>query len=350
MGSGMRWSRVCVEAIGYELPSERVTTTALEASMGAVYRALHLEPGQVEALTGIHERRVWPAGTSMADAGALAAKKAMDLAGVTGSDLGAVIYAGVCRDNLEPSTACAVADAIGAGGDVVIFDVSNACLGVMNGMVELANRIELGQVRAGIVVSTESSREIVESSIARMVAEPTMDRYRLGLATLTGGSGAVAVVLTDIESSFSERRLVGGAAVAAPEFHRICRWGPVRGLLGETSNVMDTDASAVLEHGVALGRVTWGRLLEATGWRPGDVDRVICHQVGSAHRSEVLTALGIDVARDFSTFGTLGNIGTVSVPITAALAHEAGFLRKGDRVAMLGIGSGLNCLMLGVQW
>jgi len=113
---------------------------------------------------------------------------------------------------------------------------------------------------------------------------------------------------------------------------------------------MDTDASAVLEHGVTLGRATWERLLAATGWKGGDVDRVVCHQVGAAHRDHVLEAIGVDATRDFSTFETLGNIGTVSVPITAALAHEAGFLKKGDRVALLGIGSGLNCLMLGVQW
>ncbi len=346
----MRWKSVSLESIAYELPDERVSTASLESRMTAVHEALHLGGGQVEALTGIRERRVWPPGPSMAECGVRAAVKALDEAGLTGVDLGAVVYAGVCRDNLEPATACAVADGVGARGDVLVFDISNACLGVLNGMVEVANRIELGQIRAGLVVSAESSREIVESSLARMSAEPTMERYRLGLATLTGGSGAVAVVLTHAESSFVERRLVAAASLAAPQYHRICRWGPPRGLLGEAANIMDTDASAVLEHGVTLGRATWARLLEATGWRAGDVDRVICHQVGAAHRKEVLAALGIDPARDYSTFETLGNIGTVSVPITAALAGEAGFLRKGDRVALLGIGSGLNCLMLGVEW
>ena len=58
----------------------------------------------------------------------------------------------------------------------------------------------------------------------------------------------------------------------------------------------------------------------------------------------------IPVSRDFSTFEHLGNIGTVSLPLTAALAEERGFLTPGDRVALLGIGSGLNCLMLGVEW
>ena len=110
-----------------------------------------------------------------------------------------------------------MAEAIGTGPDALVFDVSNACLGVLNGMVELANRIELGQIRAGIVVSAESSREIVDSSIARMNADPTLERYRLGLATLTGGSGAVAVVLTATDFSDPAANGVGRIPTVATD-------------------------------------------------------------------------------------------------------------------------------------
>jgi 3-oxoacyl-[acyl-carrier-protein] synthase-3 len=346
----VKWAKVCVEAIAYALPDEIISTAALESRLSPLYGALHLDRGQIETLTGIRERRQWPAFSKMGDCAALAAKKALAQSGVPASELGAVVYAGVCRDNLEPATACVVAEAIGTGPDALVFDVSNACLGVLNGMVEVANRIELGQMRAGLIVAAESSREIVDSTIARLNADPTLERYRLGLATMTGGSGAVAVVLTEVGFSDSEHRLVAAAAQSAPQHHRICRWGPAKGLLGETPNVMDTDASAVLEHGVELGERTWKRFLDTSGWRAEDVDRVICHQVGSGHRREVLSTLGIDETRDFSTFETLGNMGTVSVPVTAARAAEAGFLRPGDRVALLGIGSGLNCLMMGIQW
>ena len=346
----MRWNKVCLETIAYVLPDEVVATATLEARLAPMYAALNLEGGQVAALTGIDQRRMWPANPVMSECAAQAGKKALEASGVPAEDLGAVIYAGVCRDNLEPATACAVAEALGTGPDTLVFDVSNACLGVLNGMVEIANRIELGQIRAGIVVSAESSRAIVESTIARMNADPTLERYRLGLATLTGGSGAVAVVLTEAGYSDSEHRLVAGTALSAPQHHRICRWGPARGLLGETPNLMDTDASQVLAHGVELGEQTWAKFLKTTGWRAEEVDRVITHQVGAGHRREVLTRFGIDEARDFSTFATLGNIGTVSVPLTAARAAEACFLRAGDRVGLLGIGSGLNCLMLGAQW
>jgi len=72
--------------------------------------------------------------------------------------------------------------------------------------------------------------------------------------------------------------------------------------------------------------------------------------VGATHQRNILDAIGIDASQDFTTFKFLGNIGTVSLPITAAIAAEREFLTAGDLVGFLGIGSGLNCLMLGVEW
>ena len=106
----MRWENACIEAVACELPEERVSSAELESRLSPLYEALHLAPGQVESLTGIRERRWWPVGTSMADCAARAARTALGRSGIAASDLGAVLYAGVCRDNLEPATACAVAE------------------------------------------------------------------------------------------------------------------------------------------------------------------------------------------------------------------------------------------------
>ena len=113
---------------------------------------------------------------------------------------------------------------------------------------------------------------------------------------------------------------------------------------------MRTDATAVLKNGVELARGTWKSFLTTLGWAPQNVDKVICHQVGGPHRAAVLKAFDVSEEKDYSTYEHLGNIGTVSLPLTAALADERGFLNPGDKVGFLGIGSGLNCLMLGWEW
>jgi acyl-CoA:acyl-CoA alkyltransferase len=95
---------------------------------------------------------------------------------------------------------------------------------------------------------------------------------------------------------------------------------------------------------------TFERFLAAAGWEPDDINRTFCHQVGAAHRKLMLDSLGLDPANDFATLETLGNTGAAALPVTMALGIEQGRLRKGDRVAMLGIGSGINCQMLAVEW
>ena len=350
----MKYSKVYLEAFGYELAPVVVSSTELEARLGPVYEALHLSAGQLEALTGIAERRWWEEGFRLSEGAVLAARRALAAAEVRADQVGTLIYGGVCREYFEPATACRVASELGISPEATVYDISNACLGVLNGIIEVANRIELGQIRCGLVVSSETAREINDIMIERMCQERSMDCFKLSVATLTGGSGAVAVLLSD--GSFSRerrRRLLGGVTRTAPEHHGLCRWGiealrpldPHRFL-----QFTSTDSAAVLTHGVELGIRTWQAFLRKLGWVKDQIDKVICHQVGSAHRDTILRSLGISLEKDFSTFPYLGNIGTVSLPLTAALAEDREILRPGDRVAFLGIGSGLTCLMLGVDW
>jgi 3-oxoacyl-[acyl-carrier-protein] synthase-3 len=330
-----------LEAFGYELASNVVTSSELEKHVEPVYNALRFPLGQLEALTGIRERRWWDQGFRLGDGAAKAGKKALSRTGIKASDLGVLVYAGVCRDGSEPATACSVAAALGVGRDCAVYDISNACLGVLSGIVDVANRIELGQIKAGLIVSCESAREINESMIASMVAKPTMEHFKLSIATLTGGSGAIAVLLTDGSFGNEGHRLIGGTTQSASQHWDLCRW---------ERDFMRTDATAVLKNGVELARGTWTSFLTTLGWTAQQVDKVICHQVGGPHRTAVLKAFDVSEDKDFSTYEYLGNIGTVSLPLTAALADERGFLNKGDKVGFLGIGSGLNCLMLGWEW
>lgn len=399
----MNYSQVQISTLGYELPPVVVTSEELESRLAPMYKSLRIEPGQLESLTGIAERRWWEPGYTLTEGAAAAARKAIEKSNVRPQDVEVLIYAGVCRENFEPATACAVADTLGISPDAHVYDLSNACLGVLNGIIDIANRIELGQIHAGMVVSCESAREINEVTIDRMLETPSMDVYSQSLATLTGGSGAAAVLLTD--GSFDEekrRRLVGAVTRAAPEHHRLCRWGitlspvenvkllfspeklkatidqlmdpetipavvkelmtseklpsalarlmPSERLPAALTQVMSTDSVAVLKHGVELAVYTWATFLHKMGWAREEIDKVICHQVGTGHRDTILKELGIPPEKDYSSFRHLGNMGTVSVPLTAALADGREFLRPGDNVGFLGIGSGLNCLMLGWEW
>jgi len=114
--------------------------------------------------------------------------------------------------------------------------------------------------------------------------------------------------------------------------------------------LMETDSEELLLQGLATGAATFADFLEATDWSPGEIDKSICHQVGSTHQRQMLEAIGLPLARDYATYPWLGNTGSVALPVTLALAVERGFIGEQEQVALLGIGSGINSLMIGVDW
>ena len=346
----MKYSKVYIESFGYELAPNVVSSADIEKRLEPLYETLHFQKGQLEALTGIHERRFWDPGFKMSQGAILAGQKAIENADISSDDIGMLIYGGVCRENLEPATACAVADGLGLAPTAMVYDVSNACLGIMNGMVEIANAIELGHIRAGLVLSCESARQIVDLSINRMLEKGDMDTFKKCVATLTGGSGAVAVLLADESVSKQGHRLLGGVTRNATRHHGLCTWGPDTGIPASGLHFMQTDSVGVLENGVTLGIETFNAFRNKMAWTVDQPDKIICHQVGATHQSNILNAIGISKEQDFTTFKYLGNIGTVSLPITLAIAAQRGFLEPYDLVGLLGIGSGLNCLMLGAKW
>jgi 3-oxoacyl-[acyl-carrier-protein] synthase III len=353
----MQYARVFIDDISYQLAPRVISSEQLERRLEPVYKALHIPKGQLKAFTGIEERRWWNDGFRYADGAIAAAQKCLSKTNFDIQDIGAIIYTGVCREGYEPATACRVAAELGANNNTVIHDVSNACLGAMNGIIDVANRIELGQIKAGLVVSCESAHSIVESSIQTLLNNPTMAIFADTLATLTGGSGATAILITD--GSFSNQQgyqalkqhklLTVTSRTSAVDFD-ICNWGIQPVSPGLFKEVMTTNATLLLKQGMRLGNLTWKNFLSESGWEKSDVDKLICHQIGSVNRKHVLEQLDISEEQDFITFPTLGNMGTVSLPVTAAIATEQGFLKKNDKVSFLGIGSGLSCIMMGLEW
>lgn len=349
----MLYDKVCVESFGYELPENVVTSLSLEERLTPIYNRLNLSYGRLEMITGIRERRLWADGITPSQASVRAAEKAISKSGVKREDIGCLLHTSVSRDFLEPATATVVHDSLGLPPTSTIFDISNACLGFINGMVTLANMIELGQVKAGIVVGCESSKRLIDTTIDKLLGDPDITRAKLKLAfaTLTLGSGAVAAVLTRRSMSQGGHRLLGGVTRAASQHNNLCRIEADASFLDlDQLPDMRTDYEGVLKNGLRLAPDTWEAIKQELGWENYVVDKFFTHQVSASHSKLLFQALGLDEAKDFSTLEYLGNIGSVSLPITVAIGIEQGRLGPGDKVAMLGIGSGLVCLMLGLEW
>lgn len=348
----MRYQRVCVETFTTILPPDVCTSADIEARLSPVYQRLGLPEGRLELMSGIRERRFFPAGTLPGQISAQTVRKALEVSGLDPALCGALIHGSVCRDQMEPATATGVHHAAGLPREALVLDVSNACLGLLNGMLMIADLIELGRLKAGIVVGTEVGRPLVEGTIARLLTDPGVTRksIKLDFASLTIGSGSAAIVLCDESISRTGNRLLGGACLTNTSHHALCAGG-VDSAPGNNGHLqMSTDSEALLHAGVELAEETWQAARQELGWTNEAVTKAFTHQVGRAHRSLLLGRLNLSEEIDFPTVGYLGNTGAAALPTAAALGLEQGFAGSGDRIALLGIGSGLNSIMLGLDW
>jgi 3-oxoacyl-[acyl-carrier-protein] synthase-3 len=350
----MRYAHVALAACRHVLPGEVVTSLELEERLAPVYARLGLSAGRLELMTGIRERRFFEPGTRPSRVAAEAGALAIEQSGIERARIGLLIHASVSRDFLEPATASVVHRALELADTCQAFDLSNACLGVANAMTVLAEAIERGTIEAGLVVAGEDGRPLVDATVRGLLARgAALERNDLkrAFASLTIGSGAAAVLLAHRDLVPSAPRLEAATARAATEHVGLCQGDHAPELGGPW---METDSEALLHAGCALAARTFRDFRGEAGWesdraRPTGLDRVVTHQVGVAHRRLLLASLEIDPALDFPTVERLGNMGSVSLPLSFSMARDAGHVASGQRVAWLGIGSGLHCLMLAVS-
>lgn len=344
----MRFTQTVIDSIQYVAPPTVWSSALIEEKLAPLYQRLGLPEGRLELMTGIRERRFWDHDIRPSEAAAEAGRKAIAASGLEAKDMQVCIHSSVCRDMLEPATASFVHRLMGLSPKAQVFDVSNACLGFLNALTLLASMIESGQIRAGVVVSGENGRPLVERTIKTLLEG---DFSRKGIkpyfANLTIGAGAVAAVVCHESLSPHGHRIVGGSVMADTTSNELCQGGSATGGDGLE---MQTDSEQMLHAGVSLAKRTWSAFKAELGWNEGTADRVITHQVGAAHQRLLFESLGLDAGKDYSSFQTFGNTGSAALPITLAKAAEDGAVKKGDKVALLGIGSGLNCLMLGAEW
>jgi 3-oxoacyl-[acyl-carrier-protein] synthase-3 len=302
-----------------------------------------IKPGLIEGLTGIRERRFWDADQQASDVATLAAEKVLERAGIPRETIGCLISTSVSKDYIEPSVASLVHGNLGLADDCINYDMGNACLGFVNAMASVGMMIDAGFVDYGLIVDGENSREVVEATIERLrQPDAKPDAFRDQFATLTLGSGAVAMIVCRRDMSTSGHAINGSVTRAATRHSRLC--------LGQRDR-MTADASKVLIFGVELAKKTWD-LAGSTlaNWSDAQIDAYMPHQVSRRNMDVLNEKLGLTPEKHHLNFPTLGNIGPAAVPITLCQADESGRIRSNDHVALMGIGSGLNCSMMSVTW
>ena len=339
----MLFEHVAIEAVACALPATVITSADIEAQLADAMARMGVKPGLIEGLTGIRERRFWDTGQQASDVATLAAEKVLAKSAIPREEIGCLISTSVSKDYIEPSVASLVHGNLGLADHCINYDIGNACLGFINAMASVGMMIEAGLLNYGLIVDGENSREVVEATIDRLKRpDATPEDFRSQFATLTLGSGAVAMLVCRRDSATSGHRVNGSVTRAATRHSRLC--------LGQR-DYMTADASKVLIFGVELAKKTWDLACGTLpAWSDAEIDAYMPHQVSRRNMDVLNQKLGLTPEKHHLNFPTLGNIGPAAVPITLCQADDAGRIRSGDHVALMGIGSGLNCSMMSVTW
>ena len=338
----MHFKNVVIQSlVAVDAPIE-ISSEEIGERLRPTMERLGIRPGLIEEISGISTRRFWDHDTQPSDAATMAAEKAIIEAGIERNKIGVLINTSVCRDYLEPSTACLVHGNLGLDEHCLNFDIGNACLAFLNGMDVAARMIERGDIDYALIVDGESSGPITEATIARLL-QPGVEetQFRAEFASLTLGSGAAAMIMCRRDLAPEGHSYLGSVTRAATEFNKLC--------YGQMDRMV-TNTSVLLTEGLKLASKTFGVAREAFGWVAEELDQFIIHQVSKAHTDSLMSLLKLNPERIHRIYPNMGNIGPAAVPIALAKAVESGKIKSGDRVALLGIGSGLNCSMAEIVW
>jgi 3-oxoacyl-[acyl-carrier-protein] synthase-3 len=259
--------KIKLESLGIYLPEKVVTMQEL---LGA---CRHRPLIDLERITGVTERRV-AEGEYAADLACKAAARALAMSRYAPEELDVIICTSISKHDapdvfeLEPATAVRVRQAVGAR-NALVFDVVNACAGMLNGIYVLQGLIRAGAVRRGMVVSGEQNLPLAWTATREV--RHSLDRQ---LAAFTLGDCGAAVIVDespDPAVGFHWLDLVTGAKHDHYCHSRPSSRGP--------GGVLITKARGLQIKGNKHFPEYYKQALEGTGWGVNDVHHVIPHQV-----------------------------------------------------------------------
>ena len=352
--ANLKFENVCIDSYATEIPEDVVKTDDVEQELKPVYEKLGIPFGSLRRMSGIQERRLWNAATCPSEGAIKVVKKLLEKTNIPLEDIGALISCSVTRDYFEPAISCVVAHEIKLSETAWVMDISNACIGFSDGMLMLANLIEQGIVKAGIVVSSENMRPILDNC-NKIMHEGKLEREEMlkMFPVYTLGCGAAAILLTHKSiAKYKGRRIVASAVHSATQHSELCKGnGDYCTLMGHQflTPVMYTDSS-LIPCAAQLGGRTWPDLSKTCGWKKEDVDHVICHQVGKQVNKAFYETMGLDYEKEFTTYQRYGNTVSTAMPIAFFTAIEELPIKEGAKIVLTAFGSGLNARFTAVEW
>ncbi|WP_063765283.1 3-oxoacyl-ACP synthase III family protein [Nonomuraea candida] len=335
--SAPRYSQV--SAVAVRLPDEDLTTPELEELLAERNPRVDVPRGLIERLSGVRRRHVAPPGVLPSDLAVAAARDVLRQTGHAPPAIDLIIYAGVSADAVEPATGHMVAAKLGA--DCPVFDVRNACNSVLNA-IEVADLfITSGRHRTVLI----ACGEVITAAMPWRLASEEEFTTAVPSYTVSDSGSALLLQAADAPGVLGHRFCANSAdwEVSAMPFVR------------DGAGALRVGAFTIDSVGLAIGvqkldREIWRRPLAEHGLDWDDMAAICVHQPSLAALGAVCELAGIPRDKAEVTIADHGNLAASTIPMQLHLATEAGRVRRGDLVALVGVASGISAGTVLLRW
>jgi len=289
--------------------------------------------------TGIRNRHIADKNETTATLGARAAARALAMTELEPPDLDLVIVATSSPEHLFPATACLVQDALGATR-AGAFDLSAACTGYIFALNMAAQAIRTGSIRSALVVGSETLSRLIDWE----------DRTTCVLF----GDGAGAMVLQASERPGGVLSCVMRSDGSGGELLSVPAGGSRHPATVETvqrkMHTIHMNGREVFRFATRVMASATREAAASAGLRVSDISLVIPHQANLRIIEAAARGLHMPMEKFMVNIGEYGNTSTASIPIAVCEAVQAGRIRPGDNLVMVGFGAGLTWGALALQW
>lgn len=326
--------KICaaIAGTGHYAPEKVLTNADLE-------KLVDTSDEWIRTRTGIRERRIAAENELTSEMGTLAARRALESAGVAPADVEAIYVATCTPDMIFPSTACLIQAALGAKR-AYGFDLSSACAGFLMALDAAAGAIESGRIQTALVIGAEKLSAVTDWTSrntcilfgdgAGAVVLQASDRPGL-LSSLLGVDGTLADFLSIPAGGC---KLPASDETVRTHLHCIHMAGR------ETFKIAVNTMFGAAEEAIARAGLT-----------VADIDCIVPHQANMRIVEAVAKRLGPGVMeRVFINLDRYGNTSAASIPIALSEAVAAGKIKRGDKVLMVAFGGGLSWGGAVVEW
>lgn len=310
--------------MGHSYPEGVLTNADLE-------KIVETSDEWITSRTGIKQRHKAAENEYTSQFGTLAAKQAIERAGLKPEDIDLIVCATTTPDQIMPSTGALIQAQLGAV-NAAGMDVFAACSGFLYGITMVESMIRTGQIRYALVIGAEVLTKYVD--------------YTDRTTCVIFGDGAGAAVLGPVP----EGKGILATKIRSDGRYEEQLFAPGGGTkLGTTHETIDNRDHFFKMRGNELFKVAVRsmaeiskEMLDKTGYTVDDVDIVIPHQANQRITDAVAQRLGVDETKVYSNIAVHGNTSSASIPIALDECIESGRVKEGDLVLLTAFGGGVT--------